>query len=233
MQADQYYLITGAALFVFFMVVYSRPLNKYQVLSLANKRRIKRISRYFKFNDYEVSISKEFKKNLNPNGQFYSVDESLSGFPSVAAALLKYKKHEWVIVAFEKNETVSLLWVNKGISRESVTIDLPLEDMCNVASREDASSVLIFHNHPNSNPNYKDLSTPSKEDIMSAQEIASSLKNKSINLVEFICERGNYYQYYSAYAPDFFIVEKFQGEIESINGGSIKKNLSLHMELIF
>lgn len=68
---------------------------------------------------------------------------------------------------------------------------------------------------------------------MSAQKIASSLKNESINLVEFICERGNYYQYYSSYASSFFIIEKFQAEIESINGGSIKKNLSLHMELIF
>lgn len=40
---------------------------------------------------------------MNPNGEIYLLDEKLEEFPSIAAGLLKYKKHEWRLTALEKD----------------------------------------------------------------------------------------------------------------------------------
>jgi hypothetical protein len=97
-------LIVIAVLLLLFIITHLRPLNAREVKIFANKRRDKMIYQYFNFNQHEYSVDKTFKKNMNPNGMFYEIDENLYSFPSIAAGLLKYKKHEWIIIAFEKIE---------------------------------------------------------------------------------------------------------------------------------
>jgi len=216
-----------------FIVTHLRPLTKDEVKSLAGKRRNRQIRMYFSFDTRELSVNKEFKKRMNPNGTFYKINENLFGFPSTAAALLKYKKHEWIIIAFENNKTIDLIWLNKGFDRSGVSPYLSVEDITKTAKRENLTSVLIFHNHPNINPNYYDCRRPSDQDIKSAKEFAKVFNSNGINLLEFVCERGKHYEYFLSPADTFLLLTEFIEAIDKANGQSKFKNLSLHFKRIF
>ena len=66
---------------------------------------------------------------MNPNGKLYRINEPLFVFPSIAAALLKYKKHEWIVIAFEKEKKISSAWLNKGFDRSGVSPYLSVQDI--------------------------------------------------------------------------------------------------------
>jgi len=170
---------------------------------------------------------------MNPDGRFYQINESLFEFPSIAAALLKYKKHEWIIIAFEQNKKVDSVWLNKGFDRSEVSLYLPMEHVANIAKKDKQTSVLIFHNHPNVNPNYYDYSRPSDKDFESASDFAQVLNRNGINLLEFVCERGIYYKYYLSLTDSFLPLSEFIYAINKVNSLSRFKNLSLHFERIF
>jgi len=216
-----------------FIFTHLRPLDEGEMGRLSSKKRDKAISRYFNFHHREYSVNKKFKKQMNPNGSFYEIDKKLYDFPSIAAGLLKYKKHEWIIVAFEKDKTIVTCWLNKGFDRSSVSSYLSVNNMTNVAKRNFYSSVLIFHNHPNSNPTHFDCSKPSHQDIKSANEFASTLIGNDINLLEFVCERGRHYEYYSKYTDDFMHVSEFFELVRNQNGKTKFKNLALHLSRFF
>ncbi|MBU4445787.1 hypothetical protein KJ656_12000 [bacterium] len=228
-------VLIGIFLFILliFIVIYLHPLTKDEVKSLGDKKRNRQIRLYFLFNIREFVVNKEFKKQMNPNGEFYRIDESLLGFPAIAAVLLKYKKHEWIIIAFEKDKKVDLIWLNKGFDRSGVSPYLSVEDIVKKAMQENQLSVLIFHNHPNINPNYCDCSGPSDQDTKSANEFTQVLNQNGINLLEFICERGRHYEYFFSPADTFLPLRDFVEAIEEVNGQSKFKNLSLHFERIF
>lgn len=210
-----------------------KPLTKEEIGLLAGKRRNKQIHLYFSFNTRELIVNKEFKKRMNPNGTFYRIDETLFGFPAVAAALLKYKKHEWIIIAFEKNRKIDLVWLNKGVDRSGVSPYLSVENIIKTARQENQISVLIFHNHPNINPNYYSYKRPSEQDIKSANGFAQVLNRNDINLLEFTCERGKHYEYFLSPADSFLPLTEFIEDINKINGQPKFKNLFLHFENFF
>lgn len=159
-----------------FIITHLDPLIEVEVKSLGNKRRNRQIRIYFSFDNRQVRANSEFKKNMQVDGSFYQIQESLFEFPSLAAALLKYKKHEWIIVAFEKDKKVDLIWTNKGFDRTSVSLHLPIEQMAEIATKRMQNSVFIFHNHPNVNPNYYDCRKPSEKDIISAKEFFKKIR---------------------------------------------------------
>ena len=146
---------------------------------------------------------------MKADGEFHILNERLYKFPAIAAALLKYKRHEWIILGFEKNRVVDKMWINKGMDRFQVHLYIPMQGVANIAKDGGYSSVLVLHNHPNANPAYYDHSNPSSQDIKSANEWASILTANGINLLEFICERGMHYQYFAIYADKF--VAKMNG----------------------
>ena len=107
-------LLTIGLFLVVFIVSHLRPLRENEINVLSEKRRNKGIIKYFSFDIQEYSVNKNFKKSMNPNGKFYQISEDLYTFPSLSAGLLKYKKHEWIIISFEKDRKISLIWLNKG-----------------------------------------------------------------------------------------------------------------------
>ena len=86
---------------------------------------------------------------MRSDGRFYKIEERLFEFPALAAGLLKYKKHEWIIIAFEKEKRVELIWLNKGKDNKSVSWFLSASEIVETAKQHSFSSVLVFHNHPN------------------------------------------------------------------------------------
>jgi hypothetical protein len=124
-----------------FVLIHLRPMTDYEIEQLGTKRRHKQIRTYFLFDQREFNVDKDFKKRMNPNGKLYKINKDISVFPSIAAALLKYKKHEWIIIAFERQKTVDLIWLNKGFDRSGVSLYLSIEDMVNIAQNENHTSV--------------------------------------------------------------------------------------------
>lgn len=218
---------------VVFIAIHLRPLREEEIRVLGQKRRNKQIPEYFSFDNREFNISKDFKKSMRPDGRFYQTNESLFEFPSLAAALLKYKKHEWIIVGFEQNKKVNSIWLNKGFDRSAVSLYLSMEYITEIAKKNKQTSVLVFHNHPNTSPNYYDYSRPSEKDIKSASDFAQILNCNGINLLEFVCERGIHYKYYLSPADSFLSLSEFIYAINKVNGLSRFKNLSLHFKRIF
>jgi len=216
-----------------FILTHLRPLTEDEVRQLGTKKRRKQIRQYFSYDKSELTVDKDFKKRMRPNGKFYQRSDSLYRFPAIAAALLKYKKHEWIIMAFESNKEIFLIWLNKGPDRSSASPYFWTKDMPNVPHGKKLTSVMIFHNHPNPDPKYFDYTKPSGRDIEFAKDYSSVLNDLGINLVSFICERGRHYEYFLSPADSFLPLPQFIEEINEVNGRSKLKNLSLHFERIF
>lgn len=218
---------------IIFVVTHLRPLTEKEVAQLATKRRSKEIRMYFSFDREEIEVDKQFKKRMNPNGRFYQISEGLFRFPSVAAALMKYKKHEWIIVAFEKNKEVNRIWLNKGVSCSSASLKLPSKRIAEIAKQEKFSTILILHNHPNKNPKYYDCSRPSETDVKFAKDVAQELNRNDINLLTFVCERGRHYEHSLSPTANFLPLMEFIVMINKVNGRSKLKNVSLHFQRVF
>lgn len=170
---------------------------------------------------------------MQANGSFYDVNENLFSFPALAAGLLKYKKHEWIIVAFEHNNKVDKIWLNKGQDCTQVGLNIDFYKIKNIAESGAYTSVLVFHNHPNSNPSYYSMTEASTKDKDSATKWANQLLAIKVNLIEFVCERGNYYIYWRSVSDRFFPIESFVENLERINGIHWSQNLGLHWERLF
>jgi hypothetical protein len=51
--------------------------------------------------------------------------------------------------------------------------------------------------------------------------------------LEFVCERGHYYEYHRSITTKFMPIEGFVNTINAVNGISWHGNLLLHYERIF
>lgn len=226
-------LIVVVSFITLYIFTHLRPLTDSEISSLAKKKRRRRIRKYFTFNYAEYNPNKEFKKRMNPNGSFYNIDELLYDFPSIASSLLKYKKHEWIIIGFEREKKIQSIWLNKGFDRASVSSYLSAERIANIGIRDKNTSILIFHNHPNSNPNQFNCSNPSNQDLISARIYAKVFNVNGLNLIEFVCERGKHYEYFRFISDSFYPQSDVIQEINIINGVSKTQNLVLHLQRIF
>ena len=110
-------------------------------------------------------------------------------FPAITAWNLKGKKHEWIVIAFEKDGVIFKSYSHKGDDNQSVCI-LPFEVIQTYAERNNATYVLIVHNHPNG------VLSASKEDKISARELSKILKKINVKLDEFVCARGRFIWYH-------------------------------------
>lgn len=225
-----YVALTLVVLIVAFILFHLRPLTMEEVAALSIKRRNKSVNTYYSHENNLYAFHKEAKKAMPPNGGYLTVDWKLSATPPLAAALLKQKKHEWIIFGFEKNKTVDRLWMNKGLDRKSVSPAISVENVSRLCVNAGYQSVQIFHNHPNP----EGFTTgASQADIKSANSWAAILNKADIGLVEYVCDRGRPIRYYLRVPDSFLPVGGFQEEIAKQNGASRFVNLSLHFERMF
>ncbi|MFA7382806.1 MAG: hypothetical protein WC001_05095 [Desulfurivibrionaceae bacterium] len=229
----EYFLGVVLAGVIIFVALHLRPLQEHEISSLATKRRKRNIEAYFQLDNTERSVNAEFKKSLNPRGVFYRVDLPLHSTASTVAALLKYKKHEWIVIAFEKGKQIGHLWVNKGYNNSSASIYLTINEALGTAVQHGYSSILMFHNHPNSNPNKYNCTQASETDLATASLWASTLNPGGINLAKYVCERGRHYRYWMSPSESFLPFADFTEGISKANHLSKFGNLLLHMERIF
>jgi len=224
-------LIVGAVLL--FVFTHLRPLSKEEVDGLTRIRRAKKIDAYYTFASYRMTINLEFKKGMKGSGRLYNAKDRLEGFPAIAGAMLKYKKHEWTVVAFETNRIVTLFWVNKGPDNALVWLYMPISEVISLAQKHKSSTVMWFHNHPNPNPSRFSFHMPSDTDRRTACSMAETLNAEGINILDFVCERGWHHEYHRSIADNFIPAVSIKNEIEKVNGTDWTINLSMHKERVF
>jgi hypothetical protein len=154
-------------------------------------------------------------------------------WPAMAAALFKYKKHEWIIVAFLHGRQVSRLWINKGADNKSVGLPINPQLLLEECSRGGFSSVFFHHNHPNPSPRVLYMLFPSRQDAVFAEQYAAALVAGGVNVLQFVCERGRFQCFHSRIADQCMPVARFRDQVAQRNGVSWYSNLGLHMERLF
>ncbi len=213
-----------------FFIFHTTPLSEQEILKLSQKRTRKYIKEKYSFKNVPIAIDTHFKSSLNPKGKWYYIRQDLSYFPSYIAALLKGKKHEWVVLAIEKEGVVYGFYANKGYNNSSVSFNCDLEYIMEKCRENSCSTIMRFHNHPNENPNYQTCLLASEQDKTSAMWCSSQVIH-SYNWLDFVCERGNFIKFYEQYSPIFTPTKASQENIRLENGLSKLKNYKLHREL--
>ncbi|MDP3148425.1 MAG: hypothetical protein Q8N83_04760 [Ignavibacteria bacterium] len=218
-------LVLIPVIYFFYFWANSETLSDNEVGQLGLARRFWDIHNDLGFSNNQLLIDKEFKSKLNIGGQFYSIDEKVSVFPSFASALLKNKKHEWVIFAFVKDKKVFSFYTNKGNDNQSVTPSLTLGMINSFVQNGKVDTILEFHNHTNV------VLSPSDQDINSSNSLGESLIGQGINFMAFVCGAGNYYQYGWWFTKNYFNFSEYIGGIQKENGLTRSINFELRKEL--
>lgn len=212
-------------LYLLYFWVNSEILSDDEINELANSKRFWDIYNYLGFSESQFEVNKDFKSALNKNGQLYNCAESLNNFPSVASALLKGKKHEWIIFAFAKNKMVYSFYTNKGNDSQSVAPNLSSDYINKIAKDGGADLILEFHNHPNA------VLSASQQDITSAKYFGKLFTENRINYLAFVSGTGRFNQYGWWFTDDFFNINNYLENIKKDNGTSRRKNYDLRKEL--
>jgi len=220
-------------LFGYVIDVYSNrhPLDQNEIKILAEKRRRDRAIEDFKFCTLQRVASPEEKKGMKGKGHFVRCDMDYFITPSRIAGLLKYKKHEWIVIAFIINKKVKTLWWNKGPDSTTVRSFLSDHELNKALNTFEPDTLAFFHNHPNPDPSRYRANLPSDADLNSASLYHRKLGTKGITLIDFISERGVPYLYYAGFHDSVVPVDPIMSGISQINGSGILKNYSLRKEL--
>ena len=218
---------------VLFFHTHRKPLTDDEITKLYAKRRKRIIGSLYHFREFGVQPDKEFKSAMNHNGQFYPANINMHLFPSYASALLKYKKYEWIVIGLADGITVKSIWVNRGFNNKSVFLMIDYELLADTALGNGCNVILFFHNHPNSNPQKYNMLVASKQDYISSKKMSEFFNKKGIVLLDYVCERGRFKEYYRSFPTNFSYGKASLDAIRSENGQSIFKNYKLHRELGF
>jgi hypothetical protein len=212
-------------LYLLYFWINSEILTVNEINELASSQRFWDTFNYLGFTETLLEVNKEFKSTLNKNGQLYSCDEPLNSFPSIASALLKGKKHEWIIFAFAKNKIVYSFYTNKGNDNQSVAPNLNSDYIIKIAKDGGADMVLEFHNHPNA------VLAASQQDITSANYFGEIFTTNSLNFSAFISGAGRFHQYGWWFTETFFDINNYLERIKRGNGTSRSVNFDLRKEM--
>ena len=208
------------------------PLEPEEVRRLAKARqRIQALSKYA-FIRSEQRVNPNQKKAMRPKGQFVRCDLNYNMAPAWIAAMLKYKKHEWIVIGFICSFRVRMLWWNKGPNRATVWSFLSGRNLDAVIEKLKPDAIAVLHNHPNPNPGAYSMYRPSDQDLKSAANLQNEIVSKhNVSLLEFVCERGVPYLYYAAFPNREVPLQPIMQQIQVLNGARTMANYKLRKEL--
>jgi hypothetical protein len=205
-------LMTAFILFVvgLFFALYLRPLTDDEIYDVAMQHRRRAAKKHLSFSPVGMVVSAAAKKDMPAGGGYWWPSIEMSVFPSYVAALLKGKKHEWIVAGFAKADgKIHSMWMEKGFDRHGVSLSLSIPCIIERAKKFDCQTILLLHNHPNSNPSQVTCLLPSEMDKKTALTYGHELGAAGLNLVEFVCERGRWVTYHREVADSFMPVEDF------------------------
>lgn len=230
-------IAAAVAVLVLWYLYASRKLTPAEVEQLARNRRVREVERVYSFGGAAVSDSFDlpgFKSRMNAIGRFYQVDEPLLRFPAIAGALLKHKKHEkheWIVFGFARQDRIVGVWLNKGPDGTQVSPSTAPVALVEVASKLQATAVLQFHNHPNSNPGRFTTRFASPPDQRFAEHFGRSYIQQGVAFHAFVVERGIAHQFACWVPTGMAPAGQFVADLALKNGLSRATNFALRREL--
>ncbi len=213
------------------LFMHREPLAADELVQLAEKRQRNAALSEYSFSMLSHLASPSEKKAMKARGEFVKCDLEFFDAPVRVAGLLKYKKHEWIVIALISAKKVGYLWWNKGPDGTQVYSLIDHQTLKSVIETLQIDSIAILHNHPNPNPSRYTTSQPSERDLQTAEKEQEALGAIGISVLHFVCERGMPYLYYAGFTPTLVPIAPILSEIDLANGVSILGNYSLRKEL--
>lgn len=207
------------------------PLTPEEALRLAEKRRRNKALFEYRYSTHPSLANPTEKKAMKSQGEFVSCAIDYSDAPARIAGLLKYKRHEWIVIAFITSKCAVRLWWNKGPDGTQVWSCLRNHALRATIRALQPDTIAILHNHPNPDPSRYRANLPSEADLRSAGFYDELLGKLGITLLEFICERGTPHLYYARFSDRVVPIDEIVREIQGVNGAGLFKNYSLRKEL--
>jgi hypothetical protein len=224
-------LILITAIVAIVLASFSRPLAEEQIPELAQKRRKRKILLHFSPSSFSYfSPTTEFKSGLKPDGKLYQFDLEMPHVPSYVAELLKYKKHEWSVIVFLKDQKAEHLWANKGPDRTRVS-SVSVNSILNTAKGSKCDTIMAFHNHPAHDPQHYSYRNPSDLDLEAAEKFSQILNTANISYLDHVCERGKAYRYCLNPSPTLYPLATILDEVKVENSQGRITHIRLHFEL--
>jgi hypothetical protein len=225
-------LFLVAIYFLVDLYLHRQPLNESEVIRLARKRNRIKVIEGYSFSKSSIIANPSEKSAMFSGGELVKYNKEYFTMPATIAGLLKYKKHEWIVLAFIKDKMVSQVWWNKGPSAYSVSLLLSDDQIQRLVDDTKPDEIAILHNHPNPNPSSNPLNfLPSDTDIRSAELYGKIFATSGVRLLEFVCERGSSYLYYTSYVEKESEIQAIISEIKVNNDTSFFANYSLRKEI--
>jgi len=226
-----YFFLIWGLIEIVFWLTHRRDLTDSEMKKLSQKRRGKYIKENYNFRLVNSFPDKKFKSSMDSKGKMYRANISLKDFPSYAANLLKWKKHEWVLLALVQDKQVKFFFANKGLDNSSVSYNCNIYNLLKICKDNGCQTIMRFHNHPNSDPQHYTCLLPSNQDKISAKSISEIAIVEGINWLDFVCERGSFSSFYREFSKTFFPQTSKIRYIKEENGKSKTLNYKLQHEL--
>ena len=209
---------------IIFELTHTRPLTPKEVEQLGIYRRKSSINKYYSFITKSKKTSRKFRRTTNPDGKYYKMEIPLSELPAVAASLLQNKKYEWRLLAFEKDQMVDCIYINKG-EAHSVSINEDIVNIFKLCDECEYTTIFDVHNHPSG------VLRASEADLKSCQSLSQAFDNLNMNFLGFIVSNNSWKCYYKHFNINFKPVEHFINQVEAENDRGKENNILLHKEL--
>ena len=152
-------------------------------LAWYNQRQTRRFRQIYR--DAQV-----LKQTAHAQGNlFQSPYSSRRDFLDYMGQFFKYKKHEWIFVAFMRDGSVDRFWVNKGPDNEGVSPFIGISDVARICRERGYNRVLVGHNHPSG------ALAPSKQDRVFLEQFMDSLAQANVPVEHFVFVAGRWRNY--------------------------------------
>jgi len=130
------------------------------------------------------------KKTARATGTLCKSPYSSRGdFLDYMGQFFKYKKHEWIFIAFMIDGVVDQFWVNKGSDNKGVSPFIGIRDAAEICQEKIFNHVLVGHNHPSG------ALAPSKQDRIFLEEFMDSLAQVNVSVEHLVFVAGRWRNY--------------------------------------
>jgi DNA repair protein RadC len=114
---------------------------------------------------------------------------SRQDFLDYMGQFFKFKKHEWIFIAFITDGVVDQFWLNKGPDNEGVSPFISIRDAAEICQKKGFNRILVGHNHPSG------ALAPSKQDRIFLEEYMDSLAQLDISVEHLVFVAGRWRNY--------------------------------------
>jgi len=207
-----------------------KPLNKEEIALLSKARKKQAEKSRLNFSTEHFEINPDYRQFLSSGGRWDEISVPYNKALAMAAELIRYKRHEWLILILASNTKCRFIWANKGNNNMSCYLSGTFDDIIEKAIQNGCGTIIDFHNHP-CTVDFQGALSPSDTDMNTAAKWAEKARAAGLNYICAVGVRGQFSVYYSSFDESIYPKSCTVEYIESQNGLSKSGNRALRREL--